>query len=66
MEQKQNKNLVKNILISVAVGIVVGMILGGLLPMLGLQLPGSTNTIGVGVAIAVTYALLNNRMAGDK
>jgi hypothetical protein len=30
------------------------------------QLPGSTNTIGVGVAIAVTYVLLNNRREESK
>jgi len=52
---------VKNILIAVVVGIVVGMILGGLFPALGIVLPGAINTIGVGVAIAVTYITLSNR-----
>ncbi len=62
MEKKtDNKGFVKNILIAAAVGIVTGMILGGLLPMLGLQLPGSTNTVGVGVVMAVTFVLLNRR-----
>jgi hypothetical protein len=51
----------KNILIAIAAGIVAGLILGGLLPMLGIVLPGSANTIGVGIAIAVTYLSLNNR-----
>ena len=52
---------VKNILIAIAAGIVAGLILGGLLPMLGIVLSGSTNTIGVGITIAVTYISLNNR-----
>lgn len=52
---------VKNILIAIAAGIVAGLILGGLLPMLGVVLPGSVNTIGVGITIAVTYISLNNR-----
>lgn len=52
---------VKNILIAIAAGLVAGLILGGLLPMLGIELPGSVNTIGVGITIAVTYISLNNR-----
>jgi hypothetical protein len=55
-----NKTL-RNILIAVAAGIFVGIILGGLFPMLGLILPGSTASIGVGVTIGVTFALLNSR-----
>ena len=52
---------VKNILIAIVAGIITGMILGGLLPMLGLTLPGSVATVGVGVVIAVTYVSLNSR-----
>ncbi|MBL8098159.1 MAG: hypothetical protein JNK81_03210 [Anaerolineales bacterium] len=52
---------VKNILIAIGVGILVGLILGGLLPALGIILPSSMNTIGVGIAIAVTYITLSNR-----
>lgn len=55
-----NKTL-QNILIAAAVGMVAGIILGGLLPMLGLALSGSTASLGVGVTIGVTFALLNSR-----
>ncbi len=52
---------VKNILIAVVVGIIVGMLIGGVLPMLGIVLPNSYTTAGVGVAIGVTFVILNNR-----
>jgi hypothetical protein len=54
---------VKNILIAVLVGIVVGVLIGGVLPMLGIELPGSYTTAGVGAAIGITFVLLNNRKA---
>ena len=52
---------VKNILIAVGVGILVGILLGGVLPMIGISLSSTVNSIGVGAAIGITFALLNNR-----
>ncbi len=52
---------VKNILIAIFVGLVVGMLIGGVFPLLGIKLPGSATTAGVGVAIGITFVLLNNR-----
>jgi hypothetical protein len=54
---------VKNILIAIVVGVVVGMLIGGVFPMLGIALPGSATTAGVGVAIGITFVLLNSRKA---
>ena len=45
---------VKNILIAVGVGIVVGVLLGAFMP-------GANATVGVGVAIGITFALLQNQ-----
>jgi hypothetical protein len=54
-----NQNL-RNMVRAIVVGIATGMILGGLLPILGLHLPGYVGTIGVGIVIAITYVWLNN------
>jgi hypothetical protein len=54
---------VKNIFIAVLVGIVVGVLIGGVFPMLGVELPGSYITAGVGAAIGITFVLLKNRKA---
>lgn len=52
---------VRNILIAVGVGILTGILLGGVFPMLGMNLPNSYTTAGVGAAIGITFVLLNNR-----
>ena len=52
---------VRNILIAVAAGIITGMILGGLLPLIGITMSPTSTTVGVGVAIGVTFALLNRK-----
>ncbi|HYF66177.1 MAG TPA: hypothetical protein VD886_25335 [Herpetosiphonaceae bacterium] len=56
-----NNPLLRNVAIAVAVGIVVGLILG-LLSGAGFALPGGP-TVGVGVAIGLTFAILHLRTA---
>lgn len=51
----------RNILIAVGVGVVTGMLLGGFLPILGIILSAGSATVGVGIAIGATFALLNSR-----
>jgi hypothetical protein len=53
--------IVKNILIAVGVGIIVGILIGGVIPLLGVTLPASYTTAGVGLAIGFTFVLLNSR-----
>ncbi len=52
---------VKSILIAGVVGIIVGILIGGVFPLLGLTLPASYTTAGVGIAIGFTFVLLNSR-----
>jgi hypothetical protein len=53
--------IVKNILIAMGVGIIVGILIGGVIPLLGIKLPASYTTAGVGLAIGFTFVLLNSR-----
>jgi hypothetical protein len=53
--------IVKNILIAVGVGVIVGILIGGVIPLLGITLPSSYTTAGVGLAIGFTFVLLNSR-----
>ena len=55
---------VRNILIAAVVGVITGMILGGLFPLVGLTMSPTSTTVGVGVAIGVTFALLNSNKNG--
>ena len=53
----------RNLLTALVVGIAINMILGGLIPLLDIKLPGINiiRGVGVAIAIAIAYMLLNNQ-----
>ena len=53
----------RNLLTALVVGIAINMILSGLIPLLDIKLPGINiiRGVGVAIAIAIAYMLLNNQ-----
>jgi hypothetical protein len=60
----ERKSTIRNVLVAVAIGALVGIVIGALNYLAPGAVSGSTATVGVGAAIGVSFAILNNRKAG--
>ena len=55
------KPILRNVLVAAAIGVLVGLVIGVLNHLSPGTVSGSTATVGVGVAIGITFVLLNSR-----